>query len=77
MFEAPFTALLEVHCGMMASAILSDTIPCERLKLHDIDQSELMLPFPKAAQVKEEAEQEREHSETIDLRMMSSSVASR
>jgi hypothetical protein len=24
-------ALLEIHTGMMASAILSDTIPCERL----------------------------------------------
>lgn len=30
-FEAPVTANLEIHTGMMASAILSDTIPCERL----------------------------------------------
>ena len=30
-FEAVPEALLEIHCGMMASAILSDTIPCERL----------------------------------------------
>ena len=37
MFEAPSNALLEVHCGMMASSILSDTIPCERLSLHDND----------------------------------------
>jgi len=31
MFEAPLKALLEIHTGMMASAILSDTIPCDRL----------------------------------------------
>ena len=30
-FEAIPQALLEIHCGMMASAILSDTIPCNRL----------------------------------------------
>jgi len=31
MFEAVKTALLEIHTGMMASSILSDTIPCKRL----------------------------------------------
>lgn len=30
-FEAMSEALLEIHTGMMASAILSDTIPCDRL----------------------------------------------
>lgn len=30
-FEALPQAMLEIHTGMMASAILSDTIPCERL----------------------------------------------
>ena len=30
-FEAVSEALLEIHTGMMASAILSDTIPCKRL----------------------------------------------
>ncbi len=30
-FEALPAALLEIHTGMMASAILSDTIPCVRL----------------------------------------------
>ncbi len=34
-FEAVPQALLEIHCGMMASAILSDTIPCERLCVED------------------------------------------
>lgn len=31
MFEALPEAQLEIHTGLMASAILSDTIPCERL----------------------------------------------
>jgi hypothetical protein len=35
MFEAVPQALLEIHCGMMASAILSDTIPCDRLHIQD------------------------------------------
>ncbi|PIG93454.1 DUF1830 domain-containing protein [Gloeocapsopsis sp. IPPAS B-1203] len=30
-FEAPPKSMLEIHTGMMASAILSDTIPCDRL----------------------------------------------
>ena len=33
MFEAIKTAQLEIHTGMMASAILSDTIPCASLIL--------------------------------------------
>ena len=33
-FEAISQALLEIHTGMMASAILSDTIPCTRLSLN-------------------------------------------
>ncbi|HEY9638848.1 MAG TPA: DUF1830 domain-containing protein [Coleofasciculaceae cyanobacterium] len=32
-FEALPQAHLEIHCGMMASAILADTIPCDRLRL--------------------------------------------
>lgn len=39
-FEALPSALLEVHSGMMASAILSDTIPCERLSIDDMDDSD-------------------------------------
>ncbi len=34
-FEAFSEALLEIHTGMMASAILSDTIPCQRLCVHE------------------------------------------
>ncbi|BAU14303.1 hypothetical protein LEP3755_48500 [Leptolyngbya sp. NIES-3755] len=33
MFEAPLEAHLEIHTGSMASAILMDTIPCERLRV--------------------------------------------
>lgn len=32
-FEALPQALLEIHTGMMASAILSDTVPCARLQV--------------------------------------------
>jgi hypothetical protein len=39
-FEAYPEALLEIHTGMMASAILSDTIPCERLSLGDSEKQE-------------------------------------
>ena len=34
-FETVPQALLEIHSGMMASAILSDTIPCERLSIQE------------------------------------------
>jgi hypothetical protein len=40
-FEALSEALLEIHTGMMASAILSDTIPCERLYISGGDDNEL------------------------------------
>jgi hypothetical protein len=48
MFETVPKAMLEIHTGMMASAILSDTIPCERLA---IDQDALEVgssPEPSA-----------------------------
>ncbi|WP_138497758.1 DUF1830 domain-containing protein [Nostoc sp. PA-18-2419] len=34
-FEAPRKAKMEIHTGMMASAILSDKIPCDRLMIND------------------------------------------
>lgn len=34
-FEALSHAILEIHTGMMASAILSDTIPCSRLAMQE------------------------------------------
>ncbi|PSN12040.1 hypothetical protein C7293_21905 [filamentous cyanobacterium CCT1] len=33
LFETVPRALLEIHTGMMASAILSDSIPCDRLRV--------------------------------------------
>ncbi|MBD0262981.1 MAG: DUF1830 domain-containing protein [Tolypothrix sp. Co-bin9] len=39
-FEAPKVAHLEIHTGMMASAILSDTIPCDRLALDEPSSNE-------------------------------------
>ncbi|NEU71950.1 DUF1830 domain-containing protein [Hassallia byssoidea VB512170] len=39
-FEAPKVAHLEIHTGMMASAILSDTIPCDRLALDEPSTNE-------------------------------------
>ena len=35
-FEAVYEAVLEIHSGMMASAILSDRIPCDRLMLQEV-----------------------------------------
>jgi hypothetical protein len=32
-FESLPEGLLEIHSGMMASSILSDTIPCDRLRI--------------------------------------------
>lgn len=34
-FEAMSAAVLEIHTGMMASAILSDKIPCDRLQINE------------------------------------------
>lgn len=34
-FEAVAYGILEIHSGMMASAILSDRIPCQRLAIED------------------------------------------
>jgi Domain of unknown function (DUF1830) len=34
-FEAPRKAQMEIHTGMMASAILSDKIACDRLMLNE------------------------------------------
>lgn len=38
-FEANIEAVLEIHTGMMASAILSDTIPCKKLRLHQEERA--------------------------------------
>lgn len=48
LFEAISTALLEIHTGMMASAILSDTIPCSSLLVSEEDEDE---PFPQPLEI--------------------------
>lgn len=42
-FESFRDALLEVHTGMMASAILSDTIPCDRLCINEASEDEELI----------------------------------
>lgn len=44
-FEAMPDAMLEIHTGMMASAIISDTIPCGRLC---IDEGNEVSSSPKS-----------------------------
>ena len=46
-FEALPEAQLEIHSGMMASAILSDTIHCDRLCVDEHGNS-IKPPIPKA-----------------------------
>lgn len=36
-FESQSQGVLEIHSGMMASAIISDTIPCSKLALQAIE----------------------------------------
>jgi hypothetical protein len=52
MFEAPQEAHLEVHTGMMASAILSDTIPCGKLTMMVVSENpvrDVLLTMPPSA----------------------------
>ena len=49
MFEALPKALLEIHTGMMASAILSDTIPCDRLTIDQEGEDEEEAESPSGA----------------------------
>ncbi|NEQ42638.1 MAG: DUF1830 domain-containing protein [Leptolyngbya sp. SIOISBB] len=53
MFEALPQAQLEIHTGMMASAILSDTIPCDRLVVDPPENA----PWAKQVALRAEAEQ--------------------
>ena len=52
-FEAHSHAVLEIHCGMMASAILSDTIPCTKLNLEKKEQDHPQLQEEKAKKSKQ------------------------
>ncbi len=48
-FEALASAQLEVHSGAMASAILSDTIPCQRLQVSTGESEQNFAPPQPAA----------------------------
>ena len=45
-FEAVPEAQLEIHTGMMATAILSDTIPCVRLQVDETGSSKQPITKP-------------------------------
>ncbi|MEG4234625.1 DUF1830 domain-containing protein [Microcoleus sp. Pol11C3] len=48
MFEAAAEAVLEIHTGAVASAILADKIPCYVLRVIEEVSSELELVIPEA-----------------------------
>ncbi|MBD2180849.1 DUF1830 domain-containing protein [Planktothrix sp. FACHB-1355] len=52
-FETMPEAVLEIHSGMMASAILSDKIPCDRLRVND-------EPQPETAPTQKQHEQDKD-----------------
>lgn len=60
-FEAFPEALLEIHTGMMATAILSDTIPCNRLCIDTKNNSntseDLSLDLPNSNLCQKKVEQ--------------------
>ena len=39
LFEAMSEAILEIHTGMMASSIISDSIPCESISINKQETS--------------------------------------
>ncbi|BFM39581.1 DUF1830 domain-containing protein [Synechocystis sp. LKSZ1] len=49
-FEALPQAQLEIHSGMMASSILSDIIPCERLSVNNSLEEEADSALPRSGQ---------------------------
>jgi Domain of unknown function (DUF1830) len=56
LFEAMPEGQLEIHTGMMASAILSDTIPCTRLQISEEDIVE--TPYSPAEEQRRETQNE-------------------
>ncbi|MEM8722108.1 MAG: DUF1830 domain-containing protein [Cyanobacteria bacterium P01_G01_bin.39] len=69
-FEAESQATLEIHSGMMASAILSDTIPCSKLSLHKVEQESVELTNNKVTSIdraKDASQEPCELSPTANL----------
>lgn len=63
-FEAMPDAQLEIHCGMMASAILSDTIPCTQLTIQE-GVEPVLVPDPFTQQHLEELNEGRAPVSTL------------
>lgn len=63
-FETTPQAQLEIHTGMMASAILSDTIPCDRLIVKETQES--ITPTPETQQ-EVEAKNEGEAGQAMSM----------
>ncbi|MBE9127835.1 MULTISPECIES: DUF1830 domain-containing protein [unclassified Coleofasciculus] len=61
-FEALPEALVEIHSGMMASAILSDTIPCTRLVVSENSSP----PDKSAPQPSQDATNNKQTVETVN-----------
>lgn len=57
-FEALPDAQLEIHSGMMASAILADTIPCDRLRIEAELEADFEMTAPDADLPIEETDSE-------------------
>lgn len=60
-FESLPEAIVEIHTGMMASAILSDKIPCARLQINESStlessQKETLLSTPMTPKAKDKSE---------------------
>lgn len=66
-FEALPAALLEVHCGMVASAILSDTIPCSSLRVHEED-------MPRYSSLDDQALEDRNDGLAADIQRSAAPV---
>jgi hypothetical protein len=56
-FEALPSALLEIHTGMMASAILSDTISCKQLSVNENGDSEQNTEEQESLSIKTETQE--------------------
>ena len=63
-FETEPTGILEIHTGMMASAILSDTIPCSKLALQAISTQPTNKAQPAIAN---QSEPERQSGSSINV----------
>ena len=64
-FEAASEAVLEIHSGMMASAILSDTIPCTKLSLHKVEPAEVPVERNKVTDIRQVRKDSLEPSCTV------------